>query len=124
MVDLTVSPGERVAIVGAPGSGKTTLLLVAAGALRCDAGSVQAVGSASMALQSLARRCRARGVAEQGIAGRAGREVLTWTEPRRTQLIVARSLRDLGMPVDRVLRLDAGQLHDVGVRVDSPSGPP
>jgi ATP-binding cassette subfamily B protein len=39
-VDLTVAPGERVALVGATGAGKSTLAKVAAGLLAPDAGEV------------------------------------------------------------------------------------
>lgn len=39
-LDLTVSPGEVVAITGASGKGKTTLLSVMGGILQPDAGSV------------------------------------------------------------------------------------
>jgi putative ABC transport system ATP-binding protein len=43
-VDLTVAPGESVAIVGPSGSGKTSLLMVIAGLERTTGGSVEVVG--------------------------------------------------------------------------------
>jgi ABC-2 type transport system ATP-binding protein len=41
-LDIDVTAGELVAVVGENGSGKTTLLRVLAGDLRADAGSVGA----------------------------------------------------------------------------------
>jgi putative ABC transport system ATP-binding protein len=43
-IDLTVAPGESVAIVGPSGSGKTSLLMVMAGLERATSGSVQVAG--------------------------------------------------------------------------------
>jgi putative ABC transport system ATP-binding protein len=43
-VDLSVAPGESVAIVGPSGSGKTSLLMVIAGLERATSGSVQVAG--------------------------------------------------------------------------------
>ena len=44
-VDLQVSAGERVGIIGPNGSGKTTLIQCIAGALRPDAGRVRLAGA-------------------------------------------------------------------------------
>ncbi len=43
-VDLTVAPGEVVALVGANGAGKSSLVLAVAGALRPEAGQVRLAG--------------------------------------------------------------------------------
>jgi ATP-binding cassette subfamily C protein len=57
-VDLVVSPGRRVALVGASGAGKTTLAAIAAGVIRPAAGSVRlgSVDVATLEPEALRRR--------------------------------------------------------------------
>ncbi|SEH03366.1 macrolide transport system ATP-binding/permease protein [Nonomuraea solani] len=50
-VDLTVSPGDRLGVVGENGRGKTTLLNVLAGTLTPDSGSVHRTGTLGVADQ-------------------------------------------------------------------------
>ncbi|MGW4794709.1 ATP-binding cassette domain-containing protein [Nonomuraea sp. NPDC004297] len=52
-VDLTVSAGDRLGVVGENGRGKTTLLRVLAGALTPDAGTVHRSGTLGVAGQEL-----------------------------------------------------------------------
>src|ERR1700761_8201443 len=61
-VDLTISPGERVAVVGPSGSGKSSLIAVAAGLERPTAGTVRLFGQdlASLNEDSRARLRRGR----------------------------------------------------------------
>jgi ABC-2 type transport system ATP-binding protein len=47
-LDVTVEPGEVVAVVGPPGSGRTTALLALASRFRLSAGSVTVSGTASL----------------------------------------------------------------------------
>ncbi|GAA0457772.1 hypothetical protein Ade02nite_06950 [Paractinoplanes deccanensis] len=47
-LDVTVEPGELVAVVGPPGSGRTTALLALARRFRLSAGSVDVSGTASL----------------------------------------------------------------------------
>src|SRR3954466_1283393 len=46
--ELSVSPGERVCLVGRNGSGKSTLLKIAAGSVAADRGSVFVQPGASL----------------------------------------------------------------------------
>ena len=52
-VDLTVSPGVRLGVVGENGCGKTTLLHVLAGTLRPDSGTVYRTGTLGVADQEV-----------------------------------------------------------------------
>src|SRR5664279_952927 len=44
-IDLTISPGDTIAITGPSGSGKSTLLHIMGGLLRADSGSIEIAGA-------------------------------------------------------------------------------
>ncbi|WP_043634162.1 ABC-F family ATP-binding cassette domain-containing protein [Nonomuraea candida] len=52
-VDVTVSPGDRLGVVGENGRGKTTLLEVLAGTLAPDSGTVHRAGALGVARQEM-----------------------------------------------------------------------
>ncbi|PSL39104.1 ABC transporter family protein [Labedella gwakjiensis] len=52
-IDLTLVPGERVAIVGASGAGKSTLAALVAGVHTAERGRVEAAGSVMLATQEV-----------------------------------------------------------------------
>ena len=69
-VSLTVSPGERVALIGPSGAGKTTILSLANALVLPTSGSVEVMGVASSSLTRRAHRStrRAIGMIPQGNA--------------------------------------------------------
>jgi phosphonate transport system ATP-binding protein len=136
-VDLTVHPGERVAILGASGAGKSTLLTLLNGSAAASEGQVeifgQRVGDLSAArLRSLQRRI---GMITQRLdlieqvrvlhnvnAGRLGHwstarglASLLWPRPDDTLLA---ALRDVGMEWavhERTERLSGGERQRVAI---------
>ncbi len=54
-IDLEVTPGEHIAVMGASGAGKSTLLHVLGGLDRPDAGEVRVAGQSLWALSETAR---------------------------------------------------------------------
>jgi lipoprotein-releasing system ATP-binding protein len=54
-IDLAISPGEHIAVMGASGAGKSTLLHVLGGLDRPDAGEVRVAGQALWSLSETAR---------------------------------------------------------------------
>ncbi|MFD5635615.1 ATP-binding cassette domain-containing protein, partial [Streptomyces sp. NPDC127077] len=82
-ISFTVSPGDRIGLVGRNGAGKTTLLSTLAGLTRPAAGSVSRAGAvghlaqdpaaADPAVTVTARILSARGGGRAGAGGRARR---------------------------------------------------
>src|SRR5690625_2901811 len=52
-IDLTLAPGDRLAVVGEHGRGKTTLLEARAGVLAADGGTIERHGSLGVVRQEL-----------------------------------------------------------------------
>ena len=128
-MDLTVGPGERVAVVGASGAGKSTLLAVANGGVPPSSGAVEVLGQDPAGLRGAAlRRLRARvGTVHQHLelvgplrvvhnvnAGRLG----SWPGPRAAWSLV----RPQGLPEVLAALEQVGLADRVFDRTDALSG--
>jgi len=122
-VDLVIREGEAVGVTGRNGAGKTTLALLAAGALRPDAGVVRrhhagapvfvpqnpalafATGSlaAEAARRGLSWTDAARAIARTGLAPEPDRHPLTFSHGERRRIALALALAP---PEPRLVILD------------------
>lgn len=117
-LDLTLSDGERVAVVGPSGSGKTTLLNLISGLITPDHGSVRVAGAEVSALSDAQRRSfRARtiGFIFQDFA------LLDYLSARENILYPYRIAAELRLDADARRRADAlaeacGLAHKLGAR--------
>ena len=104
-IDLFVTAGEIVAIIGPAGTGKTTLLRCIAGILTPDRGQVQARHDRLVVLDAPSRTCHRSPGGGSDAALRRG-------VGRRTAVLVAgRDLHALAPGATRVLLLERGRLR-------------
>jgi ATPase subunit of ABC transporter with duplicated ATPase domains len=76
-VDLTISPGQRIGVVGPNGVGKSTLLAVAAGELAPDSGEVRRVPPSATVGHLRQEPQRTRETVREQLARRTG---VTWAQ--------------------------------------------
>nr|WP_264085210.1 ATP-binding cassette domain-containing protein [Kibdelosporangium phytohabitans] len=118
-VELSVAPGEFVAVLGANGSGKSTVLRCAVGLQRPDSGTVGIDGGAAMVFQQIHLVGR-RSALDNVCSGALGRLKL------RQSLLFGREIRREAMDcldrvgladraADRAGRLSGGQQQRVAI---------
>jgi ABC-type lipoprotein export system ATPase subunit len=99
-VDLSISPGEMIALVGPSGSGKSTLVALLAGLMRPAAGHVY-VGSYDLGKLSDAEISRLRGTEIGVVLQGAARNLLPYaTLHRNIWLAQRRAARTAGITLD------------------------
>ena len=111
-VSLTVSSGDRIAIVGLNGSGKTTLLRILAGVLAPDTGVVRRGRDARMVMldqdapltginvaEALGSGWEAAAILDRlGMGGRLDETVATLSGGEAKRVALARALTEVGAP--------------------------
>ncbi|UYM05911.1 ABC transporter ATP-binding protein [Solicola gregarius] len=115
-VDLQISAGERVALLGPSGSGKSTLLALLGGIQRASAGRIQ-LGEHDISRQSDAELTRLRSSSVSTMLQGADRNLLPYATTRQNvefaQLAVPRSRRrDLPSPDDLLARVRLSEQAD------------
>ncbi|HEY3010876.1 MAG TPA: ATP-binding cassette domain-containing protein [Micromonosporaceae bacterium] len=99
-VDLSISPGEMVALVGPSGSGKSTLVALLAGLMRPSAGRVS-VGTYDMGKLTDREISRLRGTEIGVVVQGAGRNLLPYASlERNVWLAQRRAARLAGIELD------------------------
>jgi energy-coupling factor transport system ATP-binding protein len=113
-VDLTLAPGESVALMGRNGAGKSTLLRHAAGLMEPTRGRVECAGRVALLLQNpgdyliherVAEEASAEALAAVGLAGMAERNPKDLSGGERQRLALAIVVGGAGVP-PAVLALD------------------
>jgi putative ABC transport system ATP-binding protein len=104
-VDLSIAPGETLALVGPSGSGKSTLVALLAGLMRPSAGRVN-VGTYDMGRLSNAELARLRGTEIGVVLQSAVRNLLPYaTLHHNISLAQDRAARTAGITVDHSDRI-------------------
>jgi phosphonate transport system ATP-binding protein len=118
-VDLTVSPGEFVAVLGANGSGKSTVLRCTVGLQRPDGGEIRIDGGAAMVFQQI-HLVRRRTALDNVCSGALGRlplhQSLMFPQVLRREAMTC--LDRVGLAdraADRAGRLSGGQQQRVAI---------
>ncbi len=104
-VDLSIGPGEMLALVGPSGSGKSTLIALLSGLMRASAGRVN-VGTYDLGKLNEVELARLRGTLIGVVLQGAGRNLLPYTTLHRNiWLAQRRAARTAGIELDHPDRI-------------------